>query len=148
MGLQEIGPPRAASLEAFAVGLTSFVSCCRRSEERPLRTISLEVFAGGLSSWTMGFPSIVIAVDGKNKKTVTDGLVGGVRGGFIFVEGGVRSSNGEPPQMLLMKLFAVGFCSREAVVGRQTQIPPLTASTEVFAVVSCRWRSLWTRRGR
>ena len=50
---------------------------------------------------------MVVVVDGENKKTVTDGLVGGVRGGFFFVEGSGRYPDGEAPRTASLEAFAV-----------------------------------------
>ena len=47
------------------------------------------MFIGGLSSLNVGFHSMAVIVDGKDEKTVTDGLVGGVRGGFLLWEAAV-----------------------------------------------------------
>ena len=73
----------------------------------------------------MGLPSMMAVVDGKDEKTVTDGLVGGMRGGFFFVEGGGQWLGGETPYTASLEAFAVILCSREAAVGLETQIPPL-----------------------
>ena len=53
------------------------------------------------------FPLMGVAVDRKNRKTVTDGLIGGVRGRFFFVAGRSRCSDGEPPQFASLEAFAV-----------------------------------------